>query len=107
MIVDVEPPHVSVSSSTDEAHVLSSSISAQQSRASRKSRLLSLQLNNSSDKLNQRALTVLTRVQNKLRGRDFDEDDSVNVEKQIELLVQQATNFENLCQAWIGWCPFW
>ena len=36
--INAEPPHVALSNS-DHAHVLSSSISAQQSRASRKSRV--------------------------------------------------------------------
>jgi len=99
--VPTDAPHKSV-----KGDVLTESVPV--SRSSRQSRILSLQINNSSDKLNQRALTVLTRVSNKLRGKDFKDDGSVNsVEEQIELLVQQATNHENLCQAWIGWCPFW
>jgi FKBP12-rapamycin complex-associated protein len=50
------------------------------------------------------------RVSNKLRGRDFealDGSDKLNVKEQVQRLISQATNHENLCQAWIGWCPFW
>ena len=118
---------------------------------------------------NQRALQVLSRVKEKLTGRDFnrgqpgvagsgptlqygaqhagdakgvivgrrssvvstegdtddedDDDDDVSrdmegnkrrkgvlelgVEEQVERLIREATNLENLCQHYIGWCSFW
>ncbi|CAF3972421.1 unnamed protein product [Rotaria sordida] len=31
---------------------------------------------------------------------------SNNTSTQVELLIQQATSHENLCQLYIGWCPF-
>ncbi|VDO74595.1 unnamed protein product [Heligmosomoides polygyrus] len=31
----------------------------------------------------------------------------VDVQEQIDRLVEQATLHENLCQCYIGWCPFW
>ncbi|CAF1445141.1 unnamed protein product [Rotaria sordida] len=31
---------------------------------------------------------------------------SNNTSTQVELLIQQATSHENLCQLDIGWCPF-
>ena len=31
----------------------------------------------------------------------------INVERQVQLLIEQATSHENLCQCYIGWCPFW
>lgn len=44
-----------------------------------------------------------------LVGNDFKLGDtsSVDVAKQVELLIDQATSHENLCQCYIGWCPFW
>ncbi len=33
------------------------------------------------------------------------ESDTVQI--QVMRLIQQATSHENLCQAYIGWCPFW
>ncbi|KAL9089004.1 MAG: hypothetical protein Q9159_002807 [Coniocarpon cinnabarinum] len=67
---------------------------------------------------NQRALQVLSRVKEKLTGRDFNRPPSVNtpqpsepleldVEEQVERLILEATNLENLCQHYIGWCSFW
>ncbi|CAH2984222.1 unnamed protein product [Chilo suppressalis] len=58
--------------------------------------------------LNKRALAIVNRVRDKLTGRDFPHiDENVTVQKQVELLIQQATSNENLCQCYIGWCPFW
>ncbi|KAI3638087.1 hypothetical protein MIR68_003698 [Amoeboaphelidium protococcarum] len=59
--------------------------------------------------LNAKAVAVIKRVQNKLTGKDFKTLDgsALEVEAQIEKLIQQATAIENLCQCYIGWCPFW
>ncbi|KAG2382314.1 hypothetical protein C9374_005516 [Naegleria lovaniensis] len=67
--------------------------------------------------LNQRALTVSHRIESKLIGRDFvDEDEeeptdeepvTLNCSEQVELLIEQATSNSNLCQMYIGWCAFW
>ncbi|XP_026495613.1 serine/threonine-protein kinase mTOR [Vanessa tameamea] len=59
--------------------------------------------------LNKRALAIVNRVRDKLTGRDFThiDDASVSVQKQVDLLIQQATSNENLCQCYVGWCPFW
>ncbi|CAB3230731.1 unnamed protein product [Arctia plantaginis] len=58
--------------------------------------------------LNKRALAIVNRVRDKLTGRDFPHiDEIVSVQKQVELLIQQATSNENLCQCYVGWCPFW
>lgn len=58
--------------------------------------------------LNKRALAIVNRVRDKLTGRDFQHiDETVSVQKQVELLIQQATSNENLCQCYVGWCPFW
>nr|XP_021189763.2 serine/threonine-protein kinase mTOR isoform X1 [Helicoverpa armigera] len=58
--------------------------------------------------LNKRALAIVNRVRDKLTGRDFPHiDEIVSVQKQVDLLIQQATSNENLCQCYVGWCPFW
>ena len=65
------------------------------------------------EELNDRAVTVMKRMGDKLGGRDgaahdAGQTDTVDdVEEQVERLIQQATSHENLCQAYIGWCPFW
>lgn len=60
--------------------------------------------------VSKKALAIITRVRDKLTGQDFtgqEESSPLTVPKQVELLIQQATNYENLCQCYIGWCPFW
>lgn len=57
--------------------------------------------------LNTKALQVLSRVKEKLTGRDFKKETELNVEDQVEKLLSEATNLENLCQHYIGWCSFW
>jgi len=61
--------------------------------------------------LNEKALTVIRRVQDKLTGADFPdrEDDlgPLDVSNQVQRLIVQATSAENLCQLFIGWCAFW
>lgn len=57
--------------------------------------------------LNKKALAVVNRVRDKLTGRDFDANVTLDVPSQVDLLIKQATSHENLCQCYIGWCPFW
>ena len=65
--------------------------------------------------LNERAVVVMDRMTDKLTGRDFHVEGLVSdpskstdpVPTQVSKLIGQATNNENLCQAYIGWCPFW
>ncbi len=62
--------------------------------------------------LNQKALKVIRRVQDKLTGTDFlppsdEEADPLDVQDQVQRLIVQATSTENLCQLFIGWCAFW
>jgi len=57
--------------------------------------------------LNERALKVIERVSAKLRGRDFSKEQSLDVPLQVQKLIDQARSHENLCQCYIGWCPFW
>jgi FKBP12-rapamycin complex-associated protein len=59
-----------------------------------------------SERLNERALKVIRRVDSKLRGRDFGKA-QIPVAEQVDRLVKQATSHENLCQSWTGWCAFW
>lgn len=56
---------------------------------------------------NKKAVAVVNRVRDKLTGRDFDANVTLNVNQQVDLLIRQATSHENLCQCYIGWCPFW
>ena len=58
--------------------------------------------------VNEKAVEVIKRVSNKLKGRDFaDADEPLDVKQQVQRLIDQATLNENLCQCYIGWCPFW
>jgi FKBP12-rapamycin complex-associated protein len=59
--------------------------------------------------LNEKALKVIRRVQDKLTGTDFPDcnDEPLDVTDQVQRLVVQATSRENLCQLFIGWCAFW
>jgi len=56
---------------------------------------------------NARALQVLSRVKEKLTGCDFKPREELNVPDQVNKLIEQATNLENLCQHWYGWCSYW
>jgi FKBP12-rapamycin complex-associated protein len=60
-----------------------------------------------SELVNQRALLVLKRIKLKLCGRDFSPQIVLDVKSQVDNLIIQATAVENLCQSYIGWCPFW
>ena len=61
--------------------------------------------------LNEKALKVIRRVQDKLTGTDFhppgEDIDPLDVEDQVQRLIVQATSTENLCQLFVGWCAFW
>lgn len=58
--------------------------------------------------LNERALSVLRRVKSKLAGSDFaDEPTRLDVPTQVNRLVLEAQSNVNLCQLYVGWCPFW
>lgn len=61
--------------------------------------------------LNEKALKVIRRVQDKLTGTDFPDYDEtfepLDVPDQVQRLIVQATSSENLCQLFIGWCAFW
>ncbi|CAB1329545.1 unnamed protein product, partial [Coregonus sp. 'balchen'] len=52
--------------------------------------------------LNKKAIQIINRVRDKLTGRDFSHDETLDVPTQVELLIKQATSHENLCQCYIG-----
>ncbi|XP_038982976.1 serine/threonine-protein kinase TOR isoform X2 [Phoenix dactylifera] len=110
---------------------------AQPLRGARERELLQAvnQLGDANEVLNERALVVMARMSNKLTGRDFSSGSSVSgtassiphaadhgtlmsgdtrevehglsVKLQVQKLIIQATSHENLCQNYVGWCPFW
>ena len=55
--------------------------------------------------LNERAVRVIRRVDNKLTGREFGEEHSVS--QQVQRLIEAATSHQALCALFVGWCPFW
>lgn len=59
------------------------------------------------EELNKKALDVINRVNNKLTGRDFAGEEVLDVKHQVQRLIDSSTSYENLCQCYIGWCPFW
>lgn len=117
---------------TDEA---STSNNLQQpQRGARERELLQAvnQLGDANEVLNERAVMVMARMSNKLTGRDFstasattgavqytadsghlisgdarEVEHGLSVKVQVQKLIAQATSYENLCQNYVGWCPFW
>ncbi|XXG56788.1 hypothetical protein AAC387_Pa03g4113 [Persea americana] len=93
------------------------------------------QLGDANEVLNDRAIVVMARMSNKLTGRDFspgssmpatassiqhtveqstlisgdtrEVDHGLSVKLQVQKLIMQAKSHENLCQNYVGWCPFW
>ncbi|GJQ13147.1 hypothetical protein GpartN1_g4938.t1 [Galdieria partita] len=59
------------------------------------------------EELNKRALSVIHRVQCKLTGNDHVEYEVHSVPAQVSRLIADAMSLENLCQCYVGWCPFW
>ena len=60
-----------------------------------------------SDDMNQIVKIVLERVSDKLKGTDFNKNEELKINVQVQRLIRQATSHENLSQSYIGWCPFW
>lgn len=58
------------------------------------------------DAVNKKAVAILNRVREKLAGKDFTKE-PMDVKLQVNMLIGNATSHENLCQCYIGWCPFW
>jgi FKBP12-rapamycin complex-associated protein len=59
------------------------------------------------EQLNSKALEITQRIEDKLTGGDFEIDNELDVSNQVNRLILQATASENLCQCYLGWCPFW
>jgi len=61
--------------------------------------------------LNEKALKIIRRIQDKLNGTDFEDraesGESLDVVDQVQRLTIKATSVENLSQLFIGWCAFW
>lgn len=83
--------------------------------------------------LNSGAISVINRVSSKLTGKDFRdmkpgrfnriegvdnfpdasplsdsfEEWPLSVKSQVDRLIEEATRVQNLCQSYVGWCPFW
>lgn len=56
--------------------------------------------------MNEKALQVIERVNQKLTGRDFKPDVELTVEDQVSQLIQQAQSMEAFCQSFVGWCVY-
>lgn len=56
---------------------------------------------------NERALQVMKRIKEKLTGHDFKGNKELTCITQVDKLLIEATNPENLCQHYSGWCSFW
>ena len=65
--------------------------------------------NGSNGGFNEKAVDVLKRISQKLKGKDFYDLDrrEYTVNEQVHKLILQATSHENLAQAYLGWCPLW
>ena len=97
-------PHVPTSS-TDSSFAKSPST---QSRRERDRLLKVVPTAKCIEVADERAAIALQRVSDKLYGQDFgDRRESLTVEKQVDLLINEAKNVENLCSLFTGWCPFW
>ena len=79
--------------------------------------------------MNVKALSVIARIEAKLLGKDFEVPGKdggfglsggvgtglsgvgvggvLDVRSQVERLIVEATSHVNLCQCYVGWCPFW
>jgi len=53
--------------------------------------------------LNEKAIAITTRIQNKLTGKDFSQKETLDVKQQVQRLIKQATDLEILCQSYLGW----
>ena len=63
-----------------------------------------------SKEVNDIAKILFERILDKLNGYDFNKSilsKPLDVQQQVDVLITKATNEENICQSYIGWCPFW
>ena len=59
------------------------------------------------EKLNNEALKIIQRVQDKLTGNDYGGKTSLTIENQVDRLVKDACKTENLAQMYSGWHSSW
>ncbi|KAL9244759.1 hypothetical protein vseg_018491 [Gypsophila vaccaria] len=130
-----EVPQIAHAPAVVESEETSASANLPQpQRGAREKELLQAvnQLGDANEVLNERAVMVMARMSNKLTGRDFSTTSSaagasqstidnsnpasgdarevehgLSVKLQVQKLIDQATSHENLCQNYVGWCPFW
>lgn len=57
--------------------------------------------------LDEKALTIVNRISNKLSGKDFAPNERLDVPQQVQRLIKEATDIENLSQCYLGWSPYW
>lgn len=50
---------------------------------------------------------ILLRIEDKLNGKDFSGNETLDVPTQVDRLINQAVDNENLCQMFAGWNPWW
>lgn len=60
----------------------------------------------SNKSLNKKAVEIVNRILDKLTGRDFNPNERLTIDKQIDLLIKEATSNENLSQLYVGWCAW-
>lgn len=60
----------------------------------------------SNKSLNRKAVEIVNRILDKLTGRDFNPKDRLTIDKQVDLLIKEATSNENLSQLYVGWCSW-
>lgn len=94
----------SFSLSTSQEHDLTESLSV---TFNKKSLLTDIPDTSQPEASSKKSVSIINRVRDKLTGNDFNVDETLTIVKQVDLLIQQATSNENLCQCYIGWCPFW
>ena len=59
------------------------------------------------EKLNDEAIKIIQRIQDKLTGDDYDTNESLTIENQVARLVKDACKTENLAQMYSGWHASW
>jgi FKBP12-rapamycin complex-associated protein len=117
---DEDLPQYSGSQNNDRGNHPSRSVKERELRKSLKTDIIDEEMQ--PEALNKRALAVINRINKKLTGRDFEDEDrsdngllsNLNIKQkpldysdQVQLLIDQATSHANLCQCYIGWCAFW
>ena len=49
---------------------------------------------------------TIRKVSQKLSGTEFS-DKPINVKDQVDMLIRKASDLQEYCQHYSGWCPFW